>query len=85
MNRPSVTQFISDKRAEGKSDSQITHMLLDAGWHMDIIHKAMNSELIRSRELKPILTPKLQRYRMRIYSVIVVISLILLVFLAIFI
>lgn len=58
MSRPSVAQFISDKRAEGLSDSKITHMLLDAGWHMDIIHKAMHGEPIRQRSLEPILHKK---------------------------
>jgi hypothetical protein len=58
MNRPSIAQFISDKRAEGKSDSQISHLLLDAGWHMDVIHKALNAELTRTRELTPVLKPK---------------------------
>ncbi len=50
-----IAQFISDKRAEGKTDSQITHILLDAGWHMDLIHKAMHTDLLHKRELKPIL------------------------------
>lgn len=78
MSRPSVAQFISDKRAEGKTDSEITHMLLDGGWHMDIIHKAMNSEPIRHRELKPILIPTLKRHRMKIYGVIIAVCLIIL-------
>lgn len=63
MGQPSVAQFISDRRAEGMSDSKITHMLLDAGWHMDIIHKAMHGEPIRQRDLKPILDIKKQPIR----------------------
>ena len=63
MSRPSVAQFISDRRAEGLNDSKITHMLLDAGWHMDIIHKAMHGEPIRQRDLAPILDIKKQPFR----------------------
>lgn len=53
-----IAQFISDKRAEGKTDSEITHTLLDAGWHMDLIHKAMHTELLHKRDLKPVLKRK---------------------------
>lgn len=59
--KPSVTQYISDKRAEGLNDSEITHKLLDAGWHIDVIHKVMHGEPIRTRDLKPILDIKKQR------------------------
>lgn len=59
----SVVQFISDERAAGKSESEITHMLLNAGWHMDIIHKAMHSEPVRQRSFEPILDIKKQPYR----------------------
>ena len=38
-------------------------MLLDAGWHMDIIHKAMHGEPIRHRNLDPILDIKKQPLR----------------------
>ena len=63
MSRPSVAQFISDRRAEGLNDSKITHMLLDAGWHMDIIHKAMHGEPIRHLARDPILDIKKQPFR----------------------
>ena len=42
MKKPSsVTAFVDDERAKGKSDAAIRHQLLDAGWHMDIIKHAM--------------------------------------------
>ena len=63
MSRPSVAQFIYDRRAEGLNDSKITHMLLDAGWHMDIIHKAMHGDPIRHLARDPILDIKKQPFR----------------------
>ena len=62
MSRPSVAQYISDKRAEGHDESKIIHQLLDAGWHMDIIHKVMNTE-IKHRKLEPILKKKQKPYQ----------------------
>jgi len=79
--KPTLVQFIADKRAEGKTDSEITHMLLDAGWHMDIIHKSMHGEPIKHRGLDPILDIKKQPLRKSaLYGValVVVIGLILL-------
>lgn len=63
MNKDSVAQFISDGRAVGKTDSEITHELLDAGWHMDIIANAMHGEPIKHRNLEPILDIKKQPIR----------------------
>lgn len=60
MNKPPMAQYIADGRAKGKSDSNITHELLDAGWHMDVIAKAMHSEPIKHRSLDPILDIKKQ-------------------------
>ena len=39
--KSSVIEFIEKERAEGKSNRQIKHDLLDAGWHMDIIKHAL--------------------------------------------
>lgn len=85
MNGPSVAQFISDKRTLGLSDSEIAHLLLDAGWHMDIIHKAMHGEPIRSRNLDPILDIKKQPLRKILICCLVLILLLALALLAIFI
>lgn len=76
MSSRSVVQFIADERASGKTDSEITHMLLDAGWHMDIIHKAMNTDPIRHRNLDPILEIKKQPYRKPIIIVTVLLIII---------
>jgi SOS response regulatory protein OraA/RecX len=40
--RPAVLHFIDEEREKGATDQQIRHKLLDAGWHMDIIHRAMH-------------------------------------------
>lgn len=58
-----MVQFISDKRAEGKTDSEITHMLLDTGWQIDVINKAMYGAPIRHRNFDPILDIKKQPLR----------------------
>jgi hypothetical protein len=63
MKKLSVAQYISDGRAAGKTDSEITHELLDAGWHMDIIAKAMHGEPIKHRRHEPILDIKKQPLR----------------------
>lgn len=42
--KSTVLHFIEKERANGASDQQITHQLLDAGWHMDIIHNALNHD-----------------------------------------
>lgn len=42
--RPAVPHFIEEEREKGSSDQEIRHKLLDAGWHMDIIHRAMNEK-----------------------------------------
>ncbi len=73
MSKESVVKFIEGKRAEGKTDSQITHILLDAGWHMDIIHKVLHGEPIKSLGLEPVLTPKIeQKYKKIIIGVLIV-------------
>ncbi len=84
MSKPSVAQFISDKRAEGHDDSRIIHQLLDAGWHMDIIHKVMNTE-IEHRKLEPILVKKQWKHRSEIKIAIVCVVLIIIALLAVFI
>jgi hypothetical protein len=39
--KSSVLVFIEEERAKGASDQEITHRLLDSGWHMDIIQNAL--------------------------------------------
>jgi hypothetical protein len=41
--KPSVLHFIDEEREKGTSDKDIIHKLLDAGWHMDIIQRALHS------------------------------------------
>lgn len=73
MSKQSLVKFIDDKRAEGKTDSQITHTLLDAGWHIDIIHKVLHGEPIKSLGLEPVLAPKIEpKYKKIIAGVIIV-------------
>ena len=82
MSKMSVAKFISDKRAEGLSDSKITHDLLDAGWHMDIIHKVMHGEPIKHRSLDSILDIKKQPYKKAIIygaPILIIVGLILFV------
>lgn len=56
--RPAVLHFIDKEREKGATDQQIRHRLLDAGWHMDIIHRAMHSgegqPRPKSRRQKPV-------------------------------
>ena len=63
MSRQSIVDFIAEKRADGKSDSEITHFLLGAGWHMDIIHKALHDSAIHQRNFEPILDIKKQPFK----------------------
>ena len=58
-----MVDFIEEQRAAGKSESEITHMLLDAGWHMDVIQKTMHGDPIQHRSLDPILDIKKQPIR----------------------
>jgi hypothetical protein len=42
--KPAVLHFIEEERSKGTKDTEIRHKLLDAGWHMDIIHHAMHKK-----------------------------------------
>ena len=42
--KSAVPEFIEEERAKGTKDKDILHKLLDAGWHMDIIHHVMHKE-----------------------------------------
>lgn len=42
-NKSAVLAFIQKERAEGTADADIKRHLLDAGWQIDIILKAMES------------------------------------------
>jgi hypothetical protein len=42
QKKPAIRQFIESERERGATDKDIRHKLLDAGWHMDIIHHAMD-------------------------------------------
>ncbi len=74
----SLPQFISDERAAGKTDSQIVHDLLSAGWHMDIIHRTLHTEPVRKRQLEPILKQKNPHMRLIIGVSVAIVALILL-------
>lgn len=63
MKRPSVVSYIKSERVAGKSDQQITHELLDAGWQMDIIAHAMHGDPVKNRKLEPILDIRNQPIR----------------------
>lgn len=39
--KSAVLTFIDKERAKGAKDKEIRHKLLDAGWHMDIVSRAM--------------------------------------------
>lgn len=41
--KSAVLEFVEKERAKGTSDQDIQHKLLDAGWHMDIIHQVMET------------------------------------------
>ncbi len=41
QTKSTVLIFIETERAKGVGEQKIQHKLLDAGWHMDIINKAM--------------------------------------------
>ena len=42
--KPAVPDFIKQERSKGVSDEEIQRKLLEAGWHMDIIHSALNGK-----------------------------------------
>lgn len=52
--RPAVLHFIAEEREKGTADQAIRHQLLDAGWHMDIIHRAMGDKEARLAGKKPV-------------------------------
>lgn len=58
-----MVKFIEEERSAGKTDTQIAHDLLEAGWHMDIIHKSMHGAPIKKRGYEPILDIKKQPIR----------------------
>jgi hypothetical protein len=58
--KPAVVKYIEENRAKGKTEQEITHNLLDAGWHMDIIRHAMQGSPIKDRGFAPILDIKKQ-------------------------
>lgn len=55
--KSAVLQFVEDERAEGKTDKQIIHDLLDAGWEMDVIHYALEGETAHKPAEAPIRQP----------------------------
>ena len=71
MNKDSVAQFISDGRAAGKTESEMTRELLEAGWHMDIIANAMHGDPIPHRNLEPILDIRKQPLRKSVVAGVV--------------
>jgi SOS response regulatory protein OraA/RecX len=50
--RPAVLHFIDEERGKGTGEQAIRHKLLDAGWHMDIIHRAMGEKEVKSTHKK---------------------------------
>lgn len=44
MSKRGVAPYIAEARAVGKSDSEIKSELIAAGWHADIIDKALKDE-----------------------------------------
>ncbi len=85
MSKPPIVQFIEENRASGKSDTEISHMLLDAGWQMDVINKAMHGEPIQPRSLDPILDIRKQPYRKSFLIIVIAVVLTGLLLLAAFI
>lgn len=63
VKKQGVAHYIEEERAKGKSDQQITHDLLDAGWQMDVIQHALHGEPIKLRDFQPILDIKKQPVR----------------------
>jgi hypothetical protein len=51
--RPAVLHFIDKEREKGATDQEIRHKLLDAGWGMDIIHRAMDEKDAKPIRKKP--------------------------------
>jgi hypothetical protein len=51
--KSAVLTFIEKERGQGTSDQEIRHHLLDAGWQMDIINRAMGGELTKSSPKPP--------------------------------
>ena len=43
-DKPAVLRFIDEERGKGTSDKVIQHKLLDAGWHIDIVHHALDKK-----------------------------------------
>jgi hypothetical protein len=76
MSKTSVAQFIADKRREGLPESEIIHLMLDAGWHMDIIQKTLNTEPLRHRNLEPILQIKKQPFRKPLIIIVILLLLV---------
>ena len=52
--KSAIPLFIEEERAKGKSDEEIRHQLLDAGWKMDIIQSAMQADAARHTGLQPV-------------------------------
>ncbi len=78
MSKRSMVDFIATERREGKTDTEIVHDLLEAGWHMDIIHKTMHGAPIQTRGYTPILDIKKQPFRRDVIAVVFALLIVLL-------
>jgi hypothetical protein len=58
-----MVRFVEQARKEGKSEEAIRHALLDAGWQMDIILSAMqtNMHTTKDNQVKPMTKSMLQK------------------------
>jgi hypothetical protein len=56
--KSAVVHFIEKERNRGLADKEIRHKLLDAGWHMDIIQRAMTPASSNSPRAYAVNTPK---------------------------
>jgi hypothetical protein len=50
---PAVVRFIQEQKQKGTSEKKIKEMLLQEGWHMDIIHHAMKVDLPKQKASIP--------------------------------
>ena len=56
QKKPMMSHFIEEQRARGRSEKEIQSQLLEAGWQMDIIMHAMNTNMhtYQDNQVKPL-------------------------------
>ena len=82
--KPGIVEYIAKKRGENVPDARIVRNLIDAGWQMDIVMKAMHGDPIKRHSLDPILDIKNRPIRKPLFIILPILLIVSLVLLVLF-